>query len=92
MKRFTVSIFFVVALALVSVGQTFAAPMGYIDPATGGMIAQILLVILAALSSVFYFFKNRIVMYYKKLTRQPIEEPAMAEQASDSIADQEKQE
>lgn len=92
MKRLIVSIFFVLALALVSVGQTFAAPLGYIDPATGGMIAQILLVILAGLSSVFYFFKNRIIMFYKKLTRQPIEEPAMVEQAADASMEQETQE
>ncbi len=92
MKRLTVSTLFVLTLALVSVGQTFAAPMGYIDPATGGMIAQILLVILAGLSSVFYFFKNRIVMFFKKLTRQPIEEPAMAEQPAEAATEQNAQE
>ena len=92
MKRLIVSTLFVLTLALVSVGQTFAAPMGYIDPATGGMIAQILLVILAGLSSVFYFFKNRIVMFFKKLTRQPIEEPAMAEQPAEAATEQNAQE
>lgn len=70
MKRLIVSTLFVLSLALLSVGQTFAAPLAYIDPNTGGMIAQMLLVALAGLSGVFYFFKNRIVMFFNRLMRK----------------------
>ena len=84
MKRIIVSTLFVLLLTFITAGQTFAAPMAYIDPNTGGLIAQFLLVALAGLSGVFYFFKHRIVMYFKRLTRQPIEEPAMIEQAAEA--------
>lgn len=83
MKRITVSTLFVLTFALVSFSQAFAAPAAYIDPNTGGLIAQFLLVALAGLSGVFYFFKNRIVMFVNRLLRRPQEEPAMVEQMNE---------
>lgn len=67
MKRFIGMSIFIVALLAVTASTTWAAPVGYIDPNTGGMIAQVLLVILASLSGVFYVFKNRLVMMWNRM-------------------------
>lgn len=88
MKRIAASTIFIITLMLLSASQALAAPIGYIDPNTGGMIAQVLLVILASLSGFVYFFKNRLVMFWNKVTRKPIEETGMVEDSVESVKEQ----
>lgn len=47
-----------------------AAPAGYIDPSTGGLLAQILTVALAAFSGVLFFFSRQIKTGLAKLRRK----------------------
>ena len=80
MKRIIVSTLLFVSLILTVTSSVFAAPVGYIDPNTGGMIAQFLMVILAGLSGFFYVFKNRIVMFWNRLTNKSEAEPLLVEE------------
>ncbi len=57
-----------------------AAPRAYIDPNTGGMLFQILAVLLASLSAVLFFFSRQIKSAWARLRRgmrkeEPPEEP-----------------
>ena len=69
MKRITVAGLFTSFVALVAVGSAFAAPPAYIDPNTGGMLAQALIVVLGMLTGVWFFFANRIKMTFHRLMR-----------------------
>jgi polyferredoxin len=70
MKRKSVTLFYLVVFLLVlGVQPAFAAPKAYIDPNTGGMLAQALLVVFTLLSGVIFFFSSRIKMGYKRLVR-----------------------
>lgn len=80
MKRIIVSTFLIVTLFFTVTSSAFAAPVAYIDPNTGGMIAQFLMVILAGLSGFFYLFKNRIVMFWNRLNRRAEAEPILVEE------------
>lgn len=74
MKRTVTVLAFVLFTALTMASNALAAPLGYIDPNTGGMIAQVLMVILAGISGFFYVFKNRLVMTWNRITRSEEEE------------------
>lgn len=69
MKRIIVAGLFTSFIALVGVGSVFAAPPAYIDPNTGGMLAQALIVVLGMLTGVWFFFANRIKMTFNRLMR-----------------------
>ena len=82
MKRFIVAGLFTSFIALVGVGSALAAPPAYIDPNTGGMLAQALIVVLGMLTGVWFFFANRIKMTFNRLMRnrrQKNNEPAAQE-------------
>jgi hypothetical protein len=51
------------------VGTAFAAPEAYIDPNTGGLIFQALLVVFTAISGVVFFFSSRIKMAFNRMMR-----------------------
>ena len=69
MKRILVAGLFTSLIALVGVSSVFAAPPAYIDPNTGGMLAQALIVVLGMLTGVWFFFSNRIKMTFNRLMR-----------------------
>jgi hypothetical protein len=56
-----------------------AAPTAYIDPSTGGMLFQLLAVLLAAFSGVLFFFSRQIKTGIARLRRlgrkEPVETP-----------------
>jgi uncharacterized membrane protein (DUF485 family) len=82
MKRIIVAGLFTSFIALVGVSSVFAAPPAYIDPNTGGMLAQALIVVLGMLTGVWLFFANRIKMTFNRLMRNRREknnEPAAQE-------------
>ncbi len=54
---------------LTSVTSAFAAPVGYIDPNTGGMLFQVLAVAFATMSGFIFMFAGRIKMYFARLKR-----------------------
>lgn len=84
MKRIIVAGLFTSFIALVGVGSVFAAPPAYIDPNTGGMLAQALIVVLGMLTGVWFFFANRIKMFFNRVTRnrQANNEPIAQEVAA----------
>ena len=47
----------------------FTAPRAYIDPNTGGMLFQVLAVLLAALSGILFFFSRQIKAGWARLRR-----------------------
>lgn len=69
MKRIIVAGLFTSFIALVGVSSVFAAPPAYIDPNTGGMLAQALIVVLGMLTGVWFFFANRIKMFFNRVMR-----------------------
>ncbi|MAT99382.1 MAG: hypothetical protein CL608_19760 [Anaerolineaceae bacterium] len=69
MKRIIVAGLFTSFIALVGVSSVFAAPPAYIDPNTGGMLAQALIVVLGMLTGVWFFFANRIKMGWHRMMR-----------------------
>ncbi|WP_420643979.1 hypothetical protein [Candidatus Leptofilum sp.] len=81
MKRIFVAGLFTSFIALASVSSVFAAPPAYIDPNTGGMLAQALIVVLGMLTGVWFFFANRIKLFFNRITRnrQPESEPVAQE-------------
>ena len=82
MKRIIVAGLFTSFIALVGASSVFAAPPAYIDPNTGGMLAQALIVVLGMLTGVWFFFANRIKMTFNRLMRNRREknnEPAAQE-------------
>jgi len=70
MKRITVTTLLLISFLLFS-GATsaFAAPLGYIDPNTGGMIFQVLAVLFATLSGFIFLFASRIKMGFARFKR-----------------------
>ncbi len=50
----------------VGVQATYAAPRGYIDPSTGGMLFQILAVVVTMASGLIFLFSNRIKMLFNR--------------------------
>ncbi len=82
MKRIFIAGLFTSFIALVGVSSVFAAPAAYIDPNTGGMLAQALIVVLGMLTGVWFFFANRIKMGFNRFMRNMREknnEPATQE-------------
>ncbi len=69
MKRIIVAGLFTSFIALVGVSSVFAAPPAYIDPNTGGMLAQALIVVLGMLTGVWFFFANHIKMFFNRKFR-----------------------
>jgi hypothetical protein len=47
-----------------------SAPHAYIDPNTGGMLFQMLAVILAVFSGLIFFFSRQIKMIFARIKRQ----------------------
>ena len=52
-----------------------AAPRVYIDPNTGGMLFQMLAVILALFSGILFFFSRKIKELFARLRRKLRKEP-----------------
>ena len=69
MKRIFVAGLFTSIITLLGVSSVFAAPPAYIDPNTGGMLAQALIVVLGMLTGVWFFFANRVKMGFNRLMR-----------------------
>jgi uncharacterized membrane protein (DUF485 family) len=94
MKRILVAGLFTSFIALVGVSSVFAAPPAYIDPNTGGMLAQALIVVLGMLTGVWFFFANRIKMTFNRLMRNrrekqgelPVQEMATPETPQENNA------
>lgn len=56
-----------VAIALITgIQSAFAAPKGYIDPSTGGMLFQVLAVIVTMASGLIFLFSNKIKMLFNR--------------------------
>jgi hypothetical protein len=60
--------------------SSLAAPRAYIDPNTGGMLFQILAVLLASVSAILFFFSRQIKSAWARMRRglrkeEPPEEP-----------------
>ena len=51
------------------VASSLALPRAYIDPNTGGMLFQVLAVLLAALSGILFFFSRQIKAGWARLRR-----------------------
>ena len=69
MKRILVTGLFATLFLLAGAGSALAAPPAYIDPNTGGMLAQALIVLLGMATGAWFFFANRIKMGYNRLMR-----------------------
>ncbi len=69
MKRIFIAGLFTSLFVLVGAGSVFAAPVAYIDPNTGGMLAQALIVVLGMATGAWFFFANRIKMGFNRLMR-----------------------
>ena len=69
MKRIFVAGLFTSLIVLVGAGSVFAAPPAYIDPNTGGMLAQALIVVLGMATGAWFFFANRIKMGFNRIKR-----------------------
>ena len=55
------------ALALITgIQAAYAAPRGYIDPNTGGMLFQVLAVIVTMASGLIFLFSNKIKMLFNR--------------------------
>ena len=79
MKRIIVAGLFTSFIALAGVSSVFAAPLAYIDPNTGGMLAQALIVVLGMLTGVWFFFANQIKMFFNRRNRGSNSEPVAQE-------------
>ncbi len=51
---------------IASIQAAYAAPRGYIDPSTGGMLFQILAVVVTMASGLIFLFSNRIKMLFNR--------------------------
>lgn len=51
---------------IASIQAAYAAPRGYIDPSTGGMLFQVLAVIVTMASGLIFLFSNRIKMLFNR--------------------------
>ena len=55
------------AIALITgIQAAYAAPKGYIDPSTGGMLFQVLAVIVTMASGLVFLFSNKIKMLFNR--------------------------
>jgi len=55
------------AIALITgIQAAYAAPRGYIDPSTGGMLFQVLAVIVTMASGLVFLFSNKIKMLFRR--------------------------
>jgi hypothetical protein len=61
------------------------APEAYIDPNTGGMLFQILAVLLAALSGILFFFSRQIKAGWARLRRNFRKENRLKSQARNQV-------
>jgi hypothetical protein len=61
------------------VASSLAAPRAYIDPNTGGMLFQVLAVLLAALSGILFFFSRQIKAGWARLRRNLRKEKSLEE-------------
>jgi hypothetical protein len=64
------------------------APEAYIDPNTGGMLFQLLAVILAAFSGILFFFSRQIKSGFARLRRKMRGEPEPTEEHSEQAESQ----
>ena len=56
-----------VAIALITgIQSALAAPKGYIDPSTGGMLFQVLAVVVTMASGLVFLFSNKIKMLFNR--------------------------
>lgn len=69
MKRIFIAGLFTTIFALAGAASVFAAPAAYIDPNTGGMLAQALIVVLGMLTGAWFFFANHIKMWFNRMKR-----------------------
>ena len=69
MKRIFVAGLFTSLIIFAGAGSVLAAPPAYIDPNTGGMLAQALIVILGMATGAWFFFANRIKMGFNRIMR-----------------------
>ena len=82
MKRIVFASYFLLSvMAVWGIHTIHAAPLGYIDPNTGGMLAGILVAAFTFLSGFIFFFSSRIKMTLARMRRsvreqgeQPTEE------------------
>ncbi len=51
---------------IASIQAAYAAPRGYIDPSTGGMLFQVLAVVVTMASGLIFLFSNRIKMLFNR--------------------------
>ena len=75
-------------IGFVGVGAVFAAPEAYIDPNTGGLIFQALLVVFTALSGLLFFFSSRIKMGFNRLMRSIRERRGQTVPEQEATADE----
>jgi len=69
MKRIFVAGLFTSFIVFVGAGSVLAAPPAYIDPNTGGMLAQALIVVLGMATGAWFFFANHIKMFINRMKR-----------------------
>jgi hypothetical protein len=69
MKRVFVAGLFTSLFIFVGAGSAFAAPPAYIDPNTGGMLAQALIVVLGMATGAWFFFANHIKVFFNRMKR-----------------------
>lgn len=63
----TVIVVEALAIALITgIQAAYAAPRGYIDPSTGGMLFQVLAVIVTMASGLIFLFSNKIKMLFNR--------------------------
>ncbi|MCP4419998.1 MAG: hypothetical protein GY805_25600 [Chloroflexi bacterium] len=73
MKRIFIAGLFTSLIVLIGVGSAFAAPPAYIDPNTGGMLAQALIVVLGMATGAWFFFANHIKVWFNRMKRSFLE-------------------
>ncbi len=75
MKRIALASYFLFALmAVAGLHTAFAAPVAYIDPNTGGMLAGMLVAAFTFLSGFVFFFSSRIKMMFARMRRSADEQ------------------
>lgn len=62
-----------------SIASLTKAPEAYIDPNTGGMLFQMLAVILALFSGIIFFFSRQIKTFFARIRRKMRNETPEAE-------------
>lgn len=84
------------AIALITgIQAAYAAPRGYIDPSTGGMLFQVLAVIITMASGVVFLFSNKIKMLFNRhgnSTETTVDESNMLLTQMDDVTTEEEDE